>query len=85
VYTLGVMNRFIIDDANKWLYPHMIANFGNLFYLELFGSGPSRSTAAPGSQRLANVPDAPPLLAGTDFQTYDAPRVPRVARGIFAG
>jgi YD repeat-containing protein len=39
VYTLGVMNRFVLDDANRWLHPHAITKYGNLFYLELFGAG----------------------------------------------
>jgi hypothetical protein len=72
IYTLGVMNRFIIDDSNKWLYPHIITKYGNLFYLELFGTGPSRAFSAPTSERQANVPPAPPQLNGIDFQTYDA-------------
>src|SRR5262249_42777773 len=55
VYTLGVMNRFIVDDANKWLYPQAILRYGNMFYLELFGSNPSRTTAAPGSERVTNT------------------------------
>lgn len=72
-YTLGVMNRFIIDDSNKWLYPQSIANFGSLFYIELFGTGPTRGRAAPGSQRLANTPGAGGLnaIVGTDTQTFD--------------
>lgn len=51
VYTLGAMNRFILDDTNRWLYPHIITKYGNLFYVELFGSSPSRSTSAPTSNR----------------------------------
>jgi len=58
VWTLGAMNRFILDDANRWLYPHTIAQFGNLFYIELFGLGDSLGTAAPGSERT-NGRDAP--------------------------
>lgn len=53
VYTLGAMNRFIVDDSNRWLYPHMITKFGNLFYVELFGGSPSQTTSAPGSNRQA--------------------------------
>lgn len=53
IYTLGAMNRFIIDDSNRWLYPHMITKFGNLFYVELFGGSPSQTTSAPGSNRQA--------------------------------
>jgi hypothetical protein len=73
-YTLGVMNRFIIDDANRWLYPHTIANFGSLFYVELFGTAPSRATAAPGSQRVTNTPGGAGLTGALnlDLQTYDA-------------
>lgn len=73
-YTLGVMNRFIIDDSNKWLYPQTIANFGSLFYIELFGTGPTRTTVAPGSERLTNTPAPVGLVAitGTDLQTFDA-------------
>ncbi len=53
VYTLGGMNRFVLDDTNRWLYPHIITKYGNLFYLELYGSGPSAGTTAPGSNRGA--------------------------------
>lgn len=61
VFTLGTMNRFIIDDANRWLYPHVITRYGHLFYLELFGTAPSAGTVAPDSRRGAN--DAPGLYA----------------------
>lgn len=71
VYTLGVMNRFIIDDANKWLYPQVITKYGNLFYVEMFGTGPSRSFTAPGSERGGAGGSAPGMLAGTDLQSYD--------------
>ena len=37
VWTLGNRNRFIQDDANRWIYPHTITKYGNLFYLELYG------------------------------------------------
>lgn len=52
VWTLGVMNRFVLDDANRWLYPHVITKYGNLFYVELYGYGDSLGVAAPDSQRL---------------------------------
>jgi hypothetical protein len=73
IYTLGAMNRFIVDDANKWLYPQAIIKYGNLFYLELFGSQPSRSTAAPGSERTMNTPAMGPgmLSSSTDLHLYD--------------
>jgi hypothetical protein len=72
IYTLGVMNRFIVDDANKWLYPQAILKYGNLFYIDLFGSDPSRAATAPGSERSANVmQQGPGMLAGTDLQIYD--------------
>lgn len=51
VWTLGVMNRFIEDDANRVLYPHTISKYSNLFYLELFGMGPSAGATAPDSLR----------------------------------
>lgn len=51
IYTLGAMNRFILDDTNRWLYPHIITKYGNLFYVELFGAAPSQNTSAPGSNR----------------------------------
>lgn len=51
VYTLGAMNRYILDDTNRWLYPHVITKYGNLFYVELFGSANSQNTSAPGSNR----------------------------------
>lgn len=51
VYTLGVMNRFVLDDTNRWLYPHIITKYGSLFYLELFGAAPSEGASAPGSLR----------------------------------
>ncbi len=55
VYTLGGMNRFILDDANRFIYPHAISRYSNLFYVDLFGAQPSRSFSAPGSRRqLAN-------------------------------
>lgn len=51
VWTLGVMNRYIVDDANRWLWPHMITKFGNLFYIELYGAQDSFGSFAPTSQR----------------------------------
>lgn len=71
IYTLGVMNRFVLDDANKWLYPHVITQYGSLFYLELFGTGPTRAFSAPGSGRGGATAGPPPMLVGTDFQTFD--------------
>src|SRR5437762_122795 len=65
IYTLGVMNRFIVDDANKWLYPQLITKYGNLFYIELFGSGPSRAFTAPTSERGSAAASPPGMLAGT--------------------
>ncbi|MBI2375889.1 MAG: hypothetical protein HYV07_17990 [Deltaproteobacteria bacterium] len=66
VYTLGAMNRFVIDDANRWLWPHTALDYSNLFYLELFGSGPSDGFAAPTSKRGAN--DAPgAMLTGAEL------------------
>lgn len=59
VYTLGGMNRFIVDDTNRWLYPHTITKYGNLFYVELFGAEPSQNFSAPGSLRQGAVPAAP--------------------------
>lgn len=55
VWTLGVMNRFIVDDANRWLYPHMITKFGNLFYIELYGAQDSIGSTAPTSQRARDA------------------------------
>jgi len=55
IYTLGSMNRFILDDTNRWLYPHTITKYGNLFYLELFGSAPSQGSSAPTSNRQAST------------------------------
>jgi hypothetical protein len=46
------MNRFILDDANRWIFPHVITSYTNLFYIDLFGAEASRSVAAPGSNRL---------------------------------
>lgn len=46
------MNRFVRDDANRWIYPDVIASYDNLFYIDLFGAAPSRGFAAPGSNRL---------------------------------
>lgn len=51
VWTLGVMNRFIEDDANRWLYPHTISKYGNLFYLELYGLSDSLTNAAVASSK----------------------------------
>jgi hypothetical protein len=72
IYTLGAMNRFIVDDTNKWLYPQLITKYGDLFYLELFGTGVSRAFATPGSNRTTAMAGTPTSLAGTDLQTYDA-------------
>ncbi len=71
VWTLGVMNRFILDDANKWMYPHTIAKFGNLFYLELFGIDDSIAAAAPDSNRLASD-RAPGTVVGGPADRYTA-------------
>ncbi len=70
VWTLGVMNRFIEDDANRWLYPHTITKYGNLFYLELYGLADSIAATAPTSNRGAN--DRLPLgaLPGIDGSAY---------------
>lgn len=59
VFTLGTMNRFIIDDANRWLYPHVITRYGHLFYVELFGTAPSASE--PGDDSLRATNDTPGL------------------------
>jgi hypothetical protein len=58
VYTLGAMNRFILDDTNRWLYPQAITRYGNLFYLEMFGTKPSQDASAPGSLRQGATPVA---------------------------
>ncbi|MBI4816807.1 MAG: hypothetical protein HY791_11145 [Deltaproteobacteria bacterium] len=66
VYTLGAVNRYVLDDANRWLWPHAILDYGNLFYLELFGSGPSDGFTAPTSNRAGN--DAPgAMLTGAEL------------------
>lgn len=75
VYTLGAMNRFIIDDTNRWLYPHMITKYKNLFYLELFGSDPSRLFSAPTSNRQATGP------AGQTLDIVDLVQVQSTAGG----
>jgi hypothetical protein len=74
-YTLGAMNRFIIDDTNRWLYPHMITKFKSLFYIELFGSDPSRLFSAPGSARQAAGP------AGQTLDLVDLVQVQSTAGG----
>src|SRR5262252_6797991 len=74
-YTLGAMNRFIIDDTNRWLYPHMITKFKSLFYVELFGSNPSRLFSAPGSERQAAGP------AGQTLDLVDLVQVQSTAGG----
>jgi hypothetical protein len=74
-YTLGAMNRFIIDDTNRWLYPHMITKFKSLFYVELFGSNPSRLFSAPGSNRQAAGP------AGQTLDLVDLVQVQSTAGG----
>ncbi|MEQ9498772.1 MAG: hypothetical protein RIT81_17980 [Deltaproteobacteria bacterium] len=51
IYTLGVSNRFVLDDANRWLYPHMITRYGNIFYLELFGGESSQNAFGDDSNR----------------------------------
>jgi hypothetical protein len=56
VWTLGVMNRYILDDANRWLFPHMITKFGNLFYIELYGAQDSFAEFAPTSMRSRDTP-----------------------------
>ena len=58
VWTLGGMNRFIEDDANRWLYPHTISNYSNLFYLEMYGLADSAVAVAPGSLRTASNSDS---------------------------
>ena len=50
-WNLGVMNRFILDDANRWLFPHTITKYGNLFYIELYGLSDSFGSTAPTSMR----------------------------------
>lgn len=55
VWTLGGMNRFVMDDANRWLYPHTITKYGNLFYLELYGAKDSYDFTAPGSLRARDT------------------------------
>ncbi len=75
VYTLGAMNRFIIDDTNRWLYPHMITKYKSLFYVELFGSNPSRLFSAPGSERQAAGP------AGQTLDLVDLVQVQSTAGG----
>jgi hypothetical protein len=74
-YTLGAMNRFVIDDTNRWLYPHMITKFKSLFYIELFGSNPSRLFSAPGSNRQATGP------AGQTLDLVDLVQVQSTAGG----
>jgi hypothetical protein len=64
VWTLGGMNRFILDDANRWLFPHVITKYGDLFYLELFGANDSISATAPTSERGMNDRTAAQALAG---------------------
>jgi hypothetical protein len=51
VWTLGGMNRFIEDDANRSLYPHTISKYSDLFDLEMFGLGDSVGANAPGYNR----------------------------------
>ena len=65
VWTLGGMNRFVEDDANRWLYPHTIKNYSNLFYLEMFGLGDSIGAVAPGSLRSAQNTET---FLASDFQ-----------------
>lgn len=69
VWTLGVMNRFIQDDANRWLYPHTIKNYGNLFYIELYGLQDSIGATAPTSLRGGND-RAPAAVLGGDAMAY---------------
>ncbi|CAN0572130.1 unnamed protein product, partial [Laminaria digitata] len=64
IYTLGSMNRFILDDTNRWLYPHTITKYGNLFYLELFGSAPSQGSSAPTSNRQASTTAGGGMILG---------------------
>jgi len=52
-WNLGVMNRFILDDANRWLFPHTITKYGSLFYIELYGLNDSNASTAPTSMRGA--------------------------------
>lgn len=54
IYTLGGMNRFILDDANRWIFPHVIGSYSNLFYIDLFGAEASRSFENPAAGRLAS-------------------------------
>jgi hypothetical protein len=75
VYTLGAMNRFVIDDTNRWLYPHMITKYKSLFYVELFGSNPSRLFSAPTSNRQSPGP------AGQTLDIVDLVQVQSSAGG----
>lgn len=47
----AVVNRFLVDPQNRWLYPHPITKYGELFYLELFGAN---------SIAVAGTPDGAP-------------------------
>lgn len=67
VWTLGGMNRFILDDANRFLYPHMITKYGNLFYLELFGLSDSIGANAPTSLRMRDSGSGARMLSDADF------------------
>lgn len=58
IYTLGVANRFVLDDANRWLYPHMITRYGNIFYLELFGGESSLGASGDDSNRPGVTPSS---------------------------
>ena len=58
IYTLGVSNRFVLDDANRWLYPHMITRYGNIFYVELFGGESSLGSFGDDSNRPAVAPSS---------------------------
>lgn len=64
-WNLGVMNRYILDDANRWLYPHAITKYGSLFYIELYGLGDSIAATAPTSMRSRDATGN--MLAAADI------------------
>ncbi|MEN1728143.1 MAG: hypothetical protein AAGJ52_06855 [Pseudomonadota bacterium] len=69
----GFVNRLIVDDSNRWLYPSNITRYGNLFYLDL-------------SLTLSLTEDSgisqPAQLFGLGFDTSGRALPPEFARGV---